>query len=246
MMAWDLLDDFCSYVFLMTTSRRSGDMRMMKAWFRRGFVLPAAAVCSLLVPFTAAQAALVNYSFTGSIDGISPALAPVSGSFQFDKTTGGSDGAYNGAVKGFTITIGGALGYSSSFTSGANAVTISQNLPLGSGVVDRWALSTAVTGPELNGTGYTPFNFDLRLDKQGGGLFANSALQDPPSLGAVSAARWRLFFEDVDGNPAVFLGSITSLTAVPLPAAVLLFGAGLISLVGLGAGGLRNLGVSRT
>jgi hypothetical protein len=36
-------------------------------------------------------------------------------------------------------------------------------------------------------------------------------------------------------------GVVTSLTAVPLPAAVLLFGAGLIALVGLGAGGLRNL-----
>lgn len=221
-------------------------MRMMKAWVSRGFVLPAAAVCSLLVPFTAAQAALVNYSFTGSIDGISSDLAPVSGSFQFDSATGGSGGAYNGAVKAFTISFGGMLGgYTSSFSSGANAVTISQNLPLGSGVVDRWSLATAVTGPELTGTGYMPFNFDLRLDKQGGGLFANTALQDPPSLGAVSAARWRLFFEDVDGNPAVFLGSITSLTAVPLPAAVLLFGAGLISLVGLGAGGLRNLGGSK-
>lgn len=216
-------------------------MQMMRSLVKRGGLLTAAAVCALLVPVTAAQAALVNYSFTGSIDGISPALAPVSGSFQFDNTTGGSGGAYNGAVTGFTMTIGGALGYSSVFTSGANAVTISQHLPLGSGVVDRWALSTAVTGPELTGTGYTPFNFDLRLDKQGGGLFATTALQDPPSLGAVSAARWRLFFEDVDGNPAVFLGSITSLTAVPLPTAVLLFGAGLISLVGLGAGGVRNL-----
>lgn len=216
-------------------------MRMIQSLFRKGGILAAAAVCSLLVPFTAAHAALVNYSFAGSIDGISPALAPISGSFQFDNATGGSGGAYNGAVTGFTITIGGALGYTSSFSSGANAVTISQNLPLGGGVVDRWALSTAVSGPELPGTGFTPFNFDLRLDKQGGGLFANTDLQDPPSLGAVSAARWRLFFEDVNGNPAVFLGSITSLTAVPLPAAVLLFGAGLISLVGLGAGGLRNL-----
>ena len=34
-------------------------MRMMKQLFRRGFILPAVAVCSLLVPCTAAQAALV-------------------------------------------------------------------------------------------------------------------------------------------------------------------------------------------
>ncbi len=213
-------------------------MRMIQSLFKRGGTLTVAAACALLVPFTAAQAALVNYSFTGSIDGISSTMFPVSGSFKFDNTTSGSGGAYNGAVKGFTLNIGG-LGYTSSFAAGANAVTISQNVPLGGGIVDRWSLVSAVSGPEL--AGFTPFSFDLRLDKQGGGLFADTALQDPPSLGDVSAARWRLFFEDVDGNPAVFLGSITSLTAVPLPAAVLLFGAGLISLVGLGAGGLRNL-----
>jgi hypothetical protein len=244
MMAWDLLDDFCSYVFLMTTSRRSGDMRMMKSWFRRGFMLPAAAVCSLSVPFTAAQAALVDYSFTGKLDSsFDPGgIFPISGSFQYSNATGGSGGAYNGAVTGFTINVG---GYTSSFNPGANAVTISQNMSLGGGSVDRWELVSAATGPGTD-SDFTPFRFDLRLDGPGGGLFGDTALQDPPSLAAVSAARWRLFFEDVDGNPAVYLGSITSLTAVPLPAAVLLFGAGLISLVGLGAGGLRNLGVSRT
>jgi hypothetical protein len=62
-------------------ARRSGDMQMMKQWLRRGFMLPAAAICVLSVPISAAQAALVNYSFTGSIDGISPDLFPVSGSF---------------------------------------------------------------------------------------------------------------------------------------------------------------------
>jgi hypothetical protein len=215
-------------------------MQLMKRWFSRGVILPAVAVCALSVPITAAQAALVNYSFTGSIDGISPAMFPVSGSFQFDNATGGSGGAYNGAVTGFTLNVGGVLNYTSSYTPGANAVTISQNIPMmGGGNGDRWALVSAATGSDLGG--FTPFRFDLRLDVKGGGLGTN--LQDPPSLGSLNggSARWRLFFEDSDGNPAVFLGSVTSLTAVPLPAAVLLFGAGLISLVGLGAGGLRNL-----
>ena len=206
-------------------------MQMMKRWFRRGLILPAIVGCVLSIPITAAQAALVNYSFTGSIDGISPALFPVSGTFQFNNESSNSGGVYNGVVTGFTLNLGGL--YASSFAPGANAVTISQNIPMGGGNGDRWALVSAATGDDLNG--FTPFRFDLRFDRLGGGLFSDTSLQDPPSLSGLSAARWRLFFEDADGNPAVFLGSITSLTAVPLPAAVLLFGAGLISLVGLGA-----------
>lgn len=214
-------------------------MQMMKQWLRGGFMLPAAAICVLSVPVMESQAALVTYSFTGNIDGISPTMVPISGSFQFDNATGGSSGAYNGAVTGFTLNMGGILNYTSSFAPGANAVTISQNVSMGGGSGDRWALVSAVTGPNLGG--YTPFSFDLRLNRMGGGL--NPDALEPPSLGSLNggSARWRLFFEDADGNPAVFLGSISSLTAVPLPAAVLLFGAGLISLVGLGAGGLRNL-----
>ncbi len=50
--------------------------------------------------------------------------------------------------------------------------------------------------------------------------------------------QWRL---DFGGAGNYVVGSLAHLTAVPLPAAVILFGAGLISLVGLGAGGLRNL-----
>lgn len=224
-------------------------MRMMKRWLRKGFILPAAAVCALAVPITAAQAALVNYSFTGSLDSPASSLS-VSGSFQFGNTTSGSSGVYNGAVTGFTLNIGGGV-YTSSFTPGANAVTISQNMPLGGGIVDRWALVTAAKGDAIsgiNGQPATPFSFDLRLDRVGGGLFSDTSLQNPPSLGGVNnptTGKWRLFFEDVNGTPFSYLGSVTNLTAVPLPAAVLLFGAGLISLVGLGAGGLRNLRASK-
>jgi hypothetical protein len=187
-----------------------------------------------------AHAALVTYSFTGITDDQNP--FPVSGSFQFDNATGGSGGVYNGAVTGFNVTIG---GYSSFFAPGINGVKISLNSNLGGGLSgDRWALVSAATGPELDNA--LPFNFDLRLDHWGGGLLTNTALQDPPSFGRLNEARWRLFFEDAHGTPLALVGSITSLTAVPLPPAVLLFGAGLIALVGLGVGGLRNLRVTQS
>ena len=216
-------------------------MRIIKRWLNRKFILSTAAVYILCAPVTATHAALVTYSFTGSIPGTSTSPdTPVSGSFQFNNATSGSNGVYNGAVTGFTLDIGGF--YTSSFVPGANAVIISQNMPMG---FDRWTLVTAATGGAIPGplgstSLVTPFSFDLRFDLMGGGLSTN--LQDYPSVGSLNGgnARWRLFFEDANGKPSAFLGSMT-LTAVPLPAAVLLFGAGLISLVGLGAGGLRNL-----
>jgi hypothetical protein len=213
-------------------------MPMMKRLLKSGFTFPAVVVCALLVPLSEVHAALVTYSFTGMTDAQnSQDSLPVSGSFQFDKGTSGNGGVYNGAVTGFHVTIG---GYTSFFAPGINGVKISQNSDLGGGLSgDRWTLVSAAIGPELGGT--LPFSFDLHLDRQGGGLFADTALQDPPSFGSLSEARWRLFFEGAHGTPFASVGSITSLTAVPLPPAVLLFGAGLIALVGLGVGGLRNL-----
>ena len=229
-------------------------MRMITSWFRRGSILAAAAVCSLLVPFTAAQAAPVTYSFAGNFDNDPSSLYSVSGTFTFDNATSGSGGVYNGAVTDFTwsYSANGILQYTSTYTPGANAVTVAKDMPLlFGGTVDRWGLTTAATSTETLPVGTppvpnAPFGFDLRFDRTGGGLFGDTSLQDPPSLASLGipgtgSARWRLFFEDAGGTPSAFVGSITSLTAVPLPAAVVLFGAGLISLVGLGAGGLRNL-----
>ncbi len=213
-------------------------MFRIKQVMRRGFTLPVAILCTLLSSITPAHAALVTYSFTGMTDELDPQDSlPVSGSFQFDKATAGSGGIYNGAVTGFSLTIG---GYTSFFAPGINGVTLSQNTNLGGGLSgDRWTLVSAATGSELD-DGTVPFQFDLHLDGQRG-LLSNTTLQDPPSFGSLTEARWRLFFEGVHGTPFASVGSITSLTAVPLPPAVLLFGAGLIALVGLGVGGLRNL-----
>jgi len=220
-------------------------MRMKKQSSIKSLFLPVIALCSLLLSGNAAHAALVTYSFTGGVSSISGALlsptmnltSPVTGSFQFDNATGGVGGNFPGAVKAMNVAIG---GYTSSFTAGANTVTISQNTSLGGGLFgDRWKLVTAASGLPVNG--YAPLSFDLQLDREGGGLFSNTNLQNPPSLNSLTATRWRLIFENADGNLVTVRGAINSLTAVPLPAAVLLFGAGLISLVGLGAGGLRNL-----
>lgn len=220
-------------------------MRIMKQLSIKGLFLPVIALCSLLLSGNVAQAALVTYSFTGSVSTISGALlsptmnptSPVTGSFQFDNATVGVGGNYPGAVNATTVAIG---GYTSSFAPGANTVTISQNTNLGGGLMgDRWKLVTAAMGLPVNG--YTPLSFDLQLDREGGGLFSNTNLQNPPSLSSLTSTRWRLMFENSDGNVVTVRGALNSLTAVPLPAAVILFGAGLISLVGLGAGGLRNL-----
>lgn len=221
-------------------------MQMMKRWFRRGFVLPAAAICVLSIPVTGAQAALMTYSFAGNLDGDTTGSFQISGLFKYDNSTVGSGGVYNGSVKdySFKMSFTGTNLYTSSFQAGANAVTISKNISLGGGNGDRWELVTAASGNPLS-DGSTPFSFGLRLNQIGGGLNLN--VQDPPSLGDLNggSARWRLLFENADGVPGAYVGNISSLTAVPLPTAVLLFGAGLFSLVGLGAGGLRNLRTSK-
>lgn len=233
-------------------------MSMLKQCLRRGLILLAATTFVLSVPTTAVHAALVNhsFSFTGDLDP-DPAFGsvPVTGSFQLT-TVSGSQGKYNGAVTGFSLNIlvppPGQTHRSSFFTSGANAVTISKNIDLGSGSNgDRWELVTAATGDQiLDGTPpevFTPVSFELRLDRVGGGLFSDTSLQDPPTIGALNSppgvtGRWRLLFEGPNPTSSgEYVGSIASLTAVPLPAAGILFGIGLISLVGLGAGRMRNL-----
>lgn len=230
-------------------------MPMLKKWLRRGLILLAVTTFILSVPMTAVHAALVNhsFSFTGALDP-DPAFGsvPVTGSFQLTPVPGSSPGGYTGAVTGFTLNIlvpSPGQTHRSFFTSGANAVTISKNIDLGSGSNgDRWELVTAAQGDQiLDGTVmFTPVSFNLSLDRVMGGLFSDTSLQDPPSFSTLInprgvTGRWHLLFEDMSRNGAEYAGSINSLTAVPLPTSVVLFSIGLILLVGLGAGRRRHL-----
>jgi len=216
-------------------------MQMMKQLFSRGFILQAAAVCALLVPCTAAQAAFIQYSFTGTVGSASGALrsdlpvgSAMSGTFSFDPTTSPTGtGRYMGAIQGFSLNIG---GYTVNFdpAGDVNLVRITDN-PSG----DLWRFRTSVTGLGIGG--YKPAEFRMDLEDEDGLAINGTSLQDPPSLGSLTSTQWRLVFEDVNGKMVRIQGVLSSMAVVPLPAAVLLFGAGLISLVGLGAGGLRNL-----
>jgi hypothetical protein len=223
-------------------------MQMKKPSSIKGLILSTIALCSLLLSGNVAHAALVTYSFTGNVSQVNGPLVSgavnmtsgVSGSFQFNNTPS-SGGSYSGVVTNMALAITNPMtlsSYTSTFAPGANAISVSNNVDLGGMDGNRWRLVTAATGLQLNS--YSPIRFDLQLDKEGG-VFANTDLQSPPSLASLTGSRWRLIFENSDGNLVRVQGGLSSLTAVPLPAAVILFGAGLISLVGLGAGGLRNL-----
>ncbi len=216
-------------------------MRGMKQLFMRGLFMPGIALGALLFSVTVSQAAPVTFNFGGLVSDVSDPLSPpisalgqqVHGSFtvNFTPQTGGT---YNGVVTGFSIGLNGTP-YSANFTPGLlNGVQIHD---AGGNGQDSWKLGTSAIGTQING--FDPISFTLEL--KGKNMFTNDNLQ-PPNLGvALSQASWRLNFENGNDEGARVKGVISQLTAVPLPAAVVLFGAGLISLVGLGAGGLRNL-----
>jgi len=217
-------------------------MQTKKQLSIKGFVLPAIALCSLLLSWNAAHAALVTYSFTGSVGNVSgalkatlPAGSSMLGTFQFESATPPSGTVrYLGAVQNLSLTIG-TYSVNLDPSGSTNVIRMAYNSPSG----DLRGLRTSVTGASIGE--FAPEHFRLNLAYDNGRAITGTTLQNPPSLGNLTSTRWRLVFENIDGKTVRIQGALNNLTAVPLPAAVLLFGAGLISLVGLGAGGLRNL-----
>lgn len=217
-------------------------MQMKKPSSIKGLILSTIALSFLFLSGNVAQAALVTYSFTGSVSDVNrplrstlPLTSSVSGTFQYDNETPQvGNGRYPGAVQNLSLTIG-TYSVNLDPMGETNVIRITDN-PSG----DLFRLSTSVNGSPIGA--YTPMLFRLDLSDEDGLAITGTALNNPPSLGDLSSTRWRLMFENnIGGGTVRIQGAINSLTAVPLPAAVILFGAGLISLVGLGAGGLRNL-----
>ena len=222
-------------------------MKTNKQLSIKGLFLPAIVLCSLLIVAGPSDAAPVPFSFAfdGSISGVAGVLfpdlgtGPMSGNITVNSATDPTvPGMYLNSITGLDLNIG---GYHALYAPGANGILILNSPPMGGS--DSITAFSSVTGMAINGV--MPTSFQVSLTDPSGNVFDNLNLLDnlnlvttPPSLKSFAMNQWRLNFGG-DGNYVV--GSLAHLTAVPLPAAVILFGAGLISLVGLGAGGLRNL-----
>ncbi len=199
-----------------------------------------------------AMAAPIIYSFTGEVDRIGNLLSPpplpfntssdIEGSMTVNMTDNNPSNATRGSyvIESFTVTIGGVGGYTASFGPSTNNRVVIRNLP----GEDRFVTNVNdLSGPNV-GSGLAPDFFGINL-RGPNTLFGNDALPGeaalPASINAFDQQHtWRLVFGS-GGNSRTVSGDLTSLTAVPLPAGVVLFGVGLVALIGLGAGGLRNL-----
>ena len=194
---------------------------------------------------TKAEAAPVTYQFSGNISEVPGALftsggagangfnagLKLTGTYTFDAATAGllPSGlpfqVYNGSVSDLSLSIG---TYSAVLQGGGSNLT-----SLSSGNPGIYSLNLGAAGNLVRGL--APSLFSITLADETGTAFSSVALpgNQPPSLSSFNVNRWTLAF----ANGKTLVGSLDSLTAVPLPATVLLFGAGLIALVGLGARG---------
>jgi len=226
-------------------------MQMINPWFRRGGILAAGLLlCSGLVA-TPAMAASITYNFTGDVTRVDPLVSPrfdnsmtMKGSMTFDvdmvdQHPGDSSSGLYG-VESFTVTIG---GYTATLgPSLAGSTQFLNDSPDLKGLDGVFALMEELNGANenFNGNFLGPRLFGIALVGPSNLLVSDALPMSAPSLSSLAFNEFRLAFGP-DGVAGGVSGVVTSLTAVPLPAAVLLFSAGLISLVGLGAGGLRNL-----
>lgn len=199
-----------------------------------------------------AMAGTIIYNFSGDVDHVGTLLNPSPLPFNTSSTMSGSmtvntqdlrnppppsyanRGSYN--IESFNVKIG---GYTATFGPGSSGLVEIRNLPGG----DRFEMSVnnLIPGGPVPSLSPSRFEFELRGPNT---IFSNDHLPAPgsvPSIGTFGIDReWRLLFGS-GGDPRRVNGGLDAITAVPLPAAVILFGAGLVALIGLGAGGLRSL-----
>ena len=222
-------------------------MQIMKQLSIKWLFLPVIAL-TLVLTTVSAHAMIVTYSFQGGITEVSDNLfTPLGtgsngfnsglqfkGDYKFNTMASPDvNGNFQNAITSLNLKVG---DYSANQSFGTNVISLTN------GAFDQYHVQSSVAGNQVLVNGLpTPQLFDLLLRDATGTAFSSNAQlpTDPPSLGNFNLNQWRLDFS----NGGFIRGSITplQLTAVPLPAAVILVGAGLISLVGLGAGGLRNL-----
>ena len=199
-------------------------------------------LCGLLASPATAALITFTYNFTGDVDHVhsqltssfSPSSSPTAMSGFVTLNTVDTNALNtkvgNYTVTNFSVTIG---SYTATMgTSGQ--VIIRDGLP---GLDRVNGTVNAPNGPIVNFL--APRLFDVQLRGPANTFTSDTLPTTAPSISDfTNFNRWRLVFGPGEGK--VVRGTLTSLTAVPLPAAVVLFGAGLVALASLGAGSWRQ------
>lgn len=196
-----------------------------------------------------AHAALITFKFEGNVNAINPLLNPpftlsdkFQGFYSFNSLTPDRDpdartGSYR--LANASLTLGGKTYSMGTVLPNFIAVVLQDGLSNS----PSYNVVTTLTGSDVNG--FFPASLTLKL--AGNNLFTNDSLPlSPPGLANLNTNSIRFDMGGFDPRTGILgtagvSGEITSLTAVPLPGAVLLFGTGLISLAALGRRHLKKL-----
>ena len=217
-------------------------MKRLNVWLGLGTILWGLLSGGLLA--NPATAALVTFNFTGTVTnvgsnlGVSPfGGSPIflSGSYTFNSATPNTSGftpfaTYNNTISNLTFRLGTYNNTPGAITP--NSIIVANNFLGG----DGYLVAAPFSGAAVNGRNPIAVEFDLTGNSSAFG--SNTLPTTPPSLSSFNTETFRVLF--TGGGRSIVTGTLTSLTAVPLPAAVILFGAGFIALVGLGAGSWRQ------
>jgi hypothetical protein len=214
-------------------------------YIRHVFLMLAFTASMLLgvsIAVTPAVAATITYSFSGQVDKVQNQLNPpftvnssptaMSGSMTVNTTdldTNANHRFGEYVINTFSLNVEGKTYGNGSF----------QQVEIRNGLPGQDQFNVAVGSPAGPGVGARfPNLFEIQLHGPST-IFNSDALPTTsPSISSfTNQNQWRLVFEP--GGKAVS-GIMTAMTVVPLPAAVILFGAGLVALVGLGAGSWRQ------
>ncbi|NWF71898.1 MAG: hypothetical protein HXY51_02470 [Nitrospirae bacterium] len=210
-------------------------LSLLKLAFTAGMLLGAS------IAVAPATAMTIQYSFTGTVNQVTPRLSstfstsPSSSAMSGVMTVNTTDtNTLNGNIGTYSITTFSLNIGSYTATMGTSGTVEIRNGPPGN---DRFNVTmNAPNGPMVSSL--APRLFDIQL-RGPNSIFTSDALPaSSPSITAFTNRNlWRLVFGA--GNNRTVSGVITAMTAVavvPLPPAVILFGAALVALVGLGAG----------
>jgi len=212
----------------------------------RNLGITAGFLLSVSIATTPSSATPITFNFTGDVTKVQGLANPpfsvstgtMSGFMTVDTTNNGTSGHYN--ISNFSVNIEGQIytrvGPPSFFgveivngTPGPDQFKVSVIDPIGPSFVVNPGLTLVAS----------EFKIDLKTDDSTS-AFGSVAL--PPTIPSISSFantnQWSLAFHGDEGHKVS--GTITALTAVPLPASLLLFGAGLVALIGLGAGNWRK------